>query len=434
MKAHHFLAALLLVLSFKFSYSQNEVEKYKLPELIEGSNLVLSTSPFYSYEIYYDTVKTSRLVLGFGADFTKWRFTPKLDYSVHIRPNFNYSRAGYNEPSEDTVINHTSGNLNIEGGLSYYPLKFPAYAGVYLSTSSNYASTYKPSSYNDIYSYLGYGRLINAGQVIYAKNFENVLLDEKIISKKLGGRVLRKLTELFDKRFNREFSARFKEDADIEFFSQIENLLVDEKVINSSLNSRTVLKLFQALTNSSFVNFPRYRGFLAQAELSYNNIHYNFDSEYSDILTMVLSGLYGLPLGLKTNLVFTFYTALPLNDRSKEPGYFEIFHSPITLRENFYPYPLLNNDLDKSIEYDYYTGGKITGFYNLSATVGVSGFFNVNYGKTKGGEGKYTIFSLVNLRYNILSKLYLNAYVQFRRGYSTRTRFSSGIDFSYILF
>jgi hypothetical protein len=434
MKAHHFLAVFLLILSFRFSYSQNDVEKYKLAELIEGSNLTLSTSPFYSNSVYYDTIKYNNLNLGLSADFTKWRFTPKLDYSIHVKPLYRYSRQGVKEFSIDTVFTNSSGDLTIEGGMSYYPLKIAVYGGVFISTLSHYSSTNKPSSNNNLYTYLGYGRLVNAGQVIYAKNFENVLLSEGIISKKLNGQVFRKLTGLLDKRFNREFTARFKDDADIEFFSQIENLLIDEKVINTSLNSRTVLKLFQALTNGNFVNYPRYKGFLAQTEINYNNIHFVGSADNRNILSLIFSGLYGIPIGLKTNLVFSYYVALPLNDQSKEPGYFEIFHSPITLRENFYPYPLLNNYLDRGAEYDYYTGGKIVGFYNLSATAGLSGFFNLNYGKTKGGEGKYAIFSLVNLKYNILSQLYLNAYVEFTDENSTIRRFSSGIDFGYILF
>lgn len=436
MKPTRFFAAFFLFFIINLTLSQKEVERYRLPEIIEGSNLIISASPFYNDRHQSDNEKISYLNLGVSADFTKWRFTPGLDYSIHLKPIYSFNRVKTVYNTEEDYYKSSRGRLLVEGGISHYPFRSPVYGGFYFSTQSIYSNETKPSSNNNLYTYIGYGRLVNAGQVIYAKNFEDVLLEEKIISKRMHNKALSNLTELLDKRFNREFYSKYKDDADIEFFTEIESLLIDEKIINAPLNSRTVLKLYQALTNFSFVYYPRYKGYLAQLELNYTNISQrsNYNSEFHNNLTLLISGLYGLPAGLKTNFVFTAYAGIPLNDRSKLPIINGIFHSPITLRENYSVYPLINPALDYNIRYEYFTGAKIIAFHNLSATAGISGFCNFNFGNTHNKNRNYAVDTQLSFRYNLLSEIYTNAFARLSKLGSSMLEFSSGIEFNMIVF
>ncbi len=229
--------------------AQNEIEKYKQPDTIKGSNLIFSASPFYSNTVYNDTDKSNNFSINMSVEFTKWRFTPNLDYSVRISPGFNYSRYGGSSGIvTDNVYDNSRGYSLIQGSAGYYPFRKPVYGGSYFISQANFSNHNKPESHNELSIFFGYGKLINGGQIVYAKNFEKVLRTEGVISRKLNNYVFSKLTELLDKRYNREFTSKYKDDADIEFFSQIEQLLMDEGVIKSPLSSRTTLKLFQALT------------------------------------------------------------------------------------------------------------------------------------------------------------------------------------------
>jgi hypothetical protein len=419
----------------KFSSAQNEIEKYKQPDLIEGSNLIFSASPNYSNVIYNDTDKTNHFNISMTAEFTRWRYSPKLDYSVRIRPGFNYSRYDGSGIITDQTIDISRGSSYIQGAADYYPFRVLLYGGSYFSSQAEFSNHNKPSSNNDFSGYIGYGKLINGGQLVFTKNFEDVLKNEGIISKKLNQDVFGKLTVLLDKRYNHEFFSKYRDDADIEFFSQVEQLLTDEGVIKSPLSSKTTLKLFQTLTNYSFVNYPRYKGFLAQAELEYNNINFEHNSSYQNTVSLILSGLYGLPLGYKTNLLFSAYASKPLNiDSISLHDFNSDFHSPYTIREGFPVYEPLAYDLSFERSYKYITGARVIVFHNFSPLVGISGFVNYTFGKSASGDNGYTISSLAQLRYNILSKLYFSTTMELFSTQNIKMSFGTFVDFNYVLF
>jgi len=369
------------------------------------------------------------------AEFTKWRYSPKLDYSISIRPSFIYSRYDGSGIIRDNISDISRGSSWIQGAADYYPFRILLYGGGYFYSQAEFSSHNKPASNNNFSGYIGYGKLINGGQIVFTKNFEDVLKNEGVISKKLNQDVFSKLTVLLDKRYNQEFFSKYIDDADIEFFSQVEQLLIDEGIIKSPLSPKTTLKLFQALTNNSFVNYPRYKGFLAQAELDYNNINFYYNSYYQNTVSLILSGLYGLPLGYKTNLLFSAYTSKPLNgDSISLHGFKTNFHSPYTIREGFPVYEPLVCDLSFERSYKYITGARVIVFHNFSPLVGISGFVNYTFGKSASRDNGYTISALAQLRYNILSKLYFSTNMVLYSTQDIKMSFSTFVDFNYVLF
>ena len=390
-----------------------------------------------SFLNYYrnDSISNRHVQTDFGAEYIKWKFTRRTDFSADIKAQGRWSWSKYVDRGNEETYNSTESYIQLNGGLNYYPLKDLLYGGVYISSYSNFGNHSKPSSRNDIYAYAGTGRLLNAGQVIYAVNFEKVLIDEGLTSKSLPPQVIRKLTVLFDKRRNSEFSSKYHDDADIEFFSQIEELLRNEKIISGPLSTRTTLKLYQALTNSSFIYFPRYRGYMVQAELGFSNKR-NPGTYYErgNSLRLILSGVYGLPIGIKTNLVFSGYTGIPLNN---EPGGlldYPLFHSPLILRENatdYYPSRILPVDTEK---YDIIGGIKTLAYYNISSTAGLAGYADYSFGKTENSEYNFILSAALTFKYNILSKMILSSTAEFRWNQMHTTNFITFLDLNYIVF
>jgi len=419
----------------KFSTAQNEIENYNLPKLIEGSNLYLSFSPGFLNYYRNDSISNRDVSADLGAEFIKWKFTRRTDFSADIKARGRWRWVKYTEPRNENIYNTNEGNIQLNGGLNYYPVKDLLYGGAYISSYSNFANHNKPASRDDIFAYAGTGRLLNAGQIIYTVNFQNVLIDEGLTSKSLPPQVMRKLTALFDKRRNSEFTSKYHDDADIEFFSQIEELLRDEKIISGPLSSRTTLKLYQALTNSSFIYFPRYRGYMVQAELGFSNKRNEGTYfERGNSLRLILSGVYGLPIGLKTDLVFSGFAGIPLNN---EPGGlfdYPLFHSPLILRENatgYYPENISPIDTEK---YDFTGGIKMLAYYNISSTAGLTGYANLSYGKTETSDNNFAFSTAVNFKYNILSRMIFNAATEFYRYPEKALLFNTKFEINYIVF
>lgn len=436
MKARFALTMLFVfsLLILKSSLAQNEIEKYKQPELIKGSNLYVSGSPVFFNTYQNDSSTHKNFGANLSAQYLKWKFTRRLNYSADIRPSGSFNWSSSDEPRYSNSQISTDAFLRVTGGLGYYPVKDRLYGGFYINSSSYFANNYKPTSANYIYGYAGTGILINAGQTLYSINFSKVLMDEGLTSKALPMRLVKKFTELLDKRRNSEFSSKYHDDADIEFFSRIENLLRDEKIISGPLSSRTTLKLFQALTNPSFVYFPRYKGYLLQAELSFSNENYRYSYKQGNALRLILSGVYGLPVGLNTNLVFSCFAGVPLN---KEYGALldrPFFHSPLILRDNsdsYYPSPFLRLDTEK---YKFTGGIKLLAYHNISQMMGISALANMGYGKSEDEKDKFVFYALVNFKYNILSRMVLNTTAEFDRFQNREINFVTMFEISYIVF
>lgn len=436
MKARLALTMLIVCSLFYLNsaYAQTEIEKYKQPELIEGSNLYVSGEPSFYSAFENDSTKSSQAYVNTGADFVKWRFTGILDYSMNFRAGGSFSHyKNVNRGIEDSY-NSTDAYLELTGGLDYYPFRQSFYGGFYLKSAAHFANRSKPFSDADLYTFIGYGRLVNASQVIHAKNIENALKDEAFIKKSISSGVISRLVVLLDKRRNWEFLSKYKDDADIEFYSQIESLLLGEKIISEPLNSRTALKLIQILTNSGFIYYPRYKGYQVQTELGFGSSNNSYPPYNGNSVRLIISGVYGVPIGLKTDLVFSCYAGFPLNDKRARLLVNPIFHSPLFLREGSTPYipsgiPPVSKD-----DFDDIGGVKALVFYNISSTAGVTGFTDFAYGKTKSGKNNYRLSGDVTFSYNILSRMTLNSSVELRTDQTPSTYFSSGLSINYIVF
>lgn len=436
MKAYIALTMLFVcsLINLHSSFAQTEIEKYKQTDLIEGSNLYVSGSPAFFSNVMNDSTKSSNAYINLSATFVKWRFTRWLDYSADIRSTGRLSRSKYVERGIEDSYNSTDAHIDIRSGADYYPVKDKLYGGFYINSTASFGNRTKPYSSSDVYAFVGLGRLVNAAQVIHAKNIENALKDEGFIKSPFRSKVLSMLTILLDKRRNSEFVSKYKDDADIEFYSQVENLLFNEKVISSPLNSRATLKLFQVLTNSSFIYYPRYKGYMVQTELGFSNSNNSYAPYNGNSLKLIISGVYGVPIGLRTDLVFSCYAGFPLNDKRAGLLNYPVFHSPLFLRDASDPYIPSRVSPLPGEEFDYIGGAKALVFYNISSTAGVTGFADFSYGKTQNAKNNFELLTMVNFSYNILSRMVLNASLELRRDQIPSTWFSSGLQFNYIVF
>ena len=174
-----------------------------------------------------------------------------------------------------------------------------------------------------------------------------------------------------------------------------------------------------------------------QAELNYNNISFYDARWHNNSLRANLTGLYGIPLGIKTNMLASAFVSLPLSKSHKKIFSSNFYHSPYTLKEGFpFSNPLVY-DLTYSARedtLDYVAGTKLIVFHDFSNTFGAAGFLSFIYGKTNRKENDYTINTTAQLRYNILSKLYLATNIVMYRSELQKLHFSTTIDFGYIIF
>lgn len=70
-----------------------------------------------------------------------------------------------------------------------------------------------------------------------------------------------------EERNDKDFISRYRDNDEVEFFTQVEALLLKEKIIDRSLNAKTTMMLYQTITNPKFVYYPEFEGYQLQAEL-----------------------------------------------------------------------------------------------------------------------------------------------------------------------
>ncbi|HEY3251213.1 MAG TPA: hypothetical protein VGK25_08850 [Ignavibacteria bacterium] len=451
MKKIIFPALLVLTsLSTHIVFSQSDFETYTPPKLTEGSNLLLITNPSFSAgrstsfngetaddKFYYN--------VNAGLDFRKWHFTPKLNYSVSSFMNAHFTkysglivdlnRTKY--AGDDANGNEVQLFVNLRGGSNYYFYKNLLYVGVYTELRYNVSNLYKPGFSLNVYPSIGAGQIFNAARVTQTLNIQQAMLDEKIIVRSLPEKTRKKLTEALDKRFEGEFTSKYKDDADIEFYALVEKILVDDGIISGGLNTRTVLKLFQALTNDKFVYFPNYKGYEFQAELKclVNNRGTNYDTEEKTKLqSLTISGLYGRPVGIKNNITGSIFFTVPVQSDYIGDFFRYDFHSPITLIDYNNDYAVPNFDAAYySDKLKYAVGSKLIFYHLLNKTAAISLSGEANYAKTVENWDRNSYNIRAGLIYNILSRLNgtinAGAYKSF---YSVYNIYLSGSFFYYI--
>lgn len=437
-------------------YSQDLVKDYEPPEIMTGSNLILSTSPNISIEKYVNRNPRSynMFYANGSASFSNWRFMKKLNYSLSSELFMSASKYDFTileipkKPDTGNDENHQINlyfRLMLKCGMNYYIFK-NIYTGAFIDYQHNISKESKPSSRVDAFPVLGIGRIYNTARVTEAINFQNVLMAEKVITKPLPGVTMKKLIVLLDKRTDRDFTSKFKEDDEIEFFTMIEKTLLEDGIIQNGLGSRTVLKLFQALTSSSFFYFPNYKGFLFQTEArvtSLNNYYqYNENEQKNGIESITLSGLYGMPLGLRNNLTCTLFFTLPVQQKYLDDFYDFNFHSPITLIENTQNgryetgYHMIIPDfyrIDYIDKVKYSTGAQVSFFHILNKSAGLFASASGNFAKVENHE-RASVKLYSSLIYNILNRLHISTSAGFYKSYYTTYNFFVNGGMYYYIF
>lgn len=443
MKNIFFPALLLLFVTSSAIYSQNYFETYKQPALIEGSNLVLSTSPsFFAGKSQNGSSSDINLFLSGGITYTKWKFTPKLLYSVSGKFDGLFVSRSQNDyvPILDakslTVYNSSMASTTLQGGISYYLYKNLIYTGAQTNFSHRAETKNAPGYYFEFFPYIGFGNLVNTARVSRALNIQQILLDEKLISTRLAAKTLNMLVDLLDRDYAGELDSKYKDDAEIEFYAQAEKMLKDAGAIPENLDSRTVLKISQALTNSKFVYFPNYKGWQVQAEaffLADNRHDYKITGSINSV---TLSTIYGRPIGLKNNFTGSVFFTFPVKYNHLEDFYSHEFHSPVTLAEKYIKD--LTTGYYDAAEYDdtlrYALSGRLNFYHIINRNAGAFLLAKGSIGKINDNEHKGSFEISANLVYNILNRMVGTASAEFYKNFRQTYGFIIKGGLSYYVF
>lgn len=420
-------------------YSQKNSDYYKQPPVIEGSNLIIYGEPYYSYsKSPIDSgISRTEYNLSLHANYQKYRFTDDLNYYTNAGLSARHSEYSSGiiisddmSGSESSTIKETQFYFNSQAGISWYIPKTKIFTGLFNSNIFLFINRYKPyiSTFIDINA--GYGRITDANVINGTEYIEEVLTDEALINKRLEQGVRQKINILLDKRRQREFYYKYKDDEDIEFFAQLEKLLLDNKIITKPLNARTTMLIYRTLADNRYNRYPVYKGWQAAADLSSKYLNLLDDTtEYAKDLT--LSAFYGLPLSNSTSLLFSTAFSLPVNKGYNFPDLDAEIYTPLIIRsfaQSYYSNNYLNpgygyyyNSQRKF--YDYKTYFQAFLFHNFNSTAGLLTRFYLSAGKLRDQNSYLTLYSAeISLRYYILNRLMLNSGFNFN-GYGKSYRY-----------
>ena len=445
MKALFVFVALSVILIPRFLFSQNEIKNYEPPAVLKGTNLALSfNTSFSSVKESINLNKSTSGELDFTGNYVNWKLADKLNYVIDASADVNYHQSNTTEKTESDIITSKHSQLNLNAGISYYFLKNKIYGGAFIKSLGSFQNNVRPFFSSDIFPSIGCGKLVNAAELTDESNFEKVLLQEKLITKPLNQLVRKKLTELLDRRNNSEFTSKYHDDADIEFYAHVENLLIDEGIINGPLSSRTVLKLFQTLSNSKFVFYPRYKGYQFQAELDYNeNNNRLVDTiPVSYLKSATFSAIYGLPLNMKLSLLGSAFLTIPVHYDYLDYYNQYTFNSPVTLYQYFqipnYKYNLKPSYFGYAAEerYSFQASGVLDAFYNISSLAGANFHSQLNVAKiiNEANDLAASFEFGATFNYNILSKMYLSFTTNFERSFYSGYELNGSLRIYYNIF
>src|SRR5207247_1551385 len=131
----------------------------------------------------------------------------------------------------------------------------------------NYSSQSPVNTSGTFWISAGYGKITNAARVMISFNFEKILKKEGVITNALNPEIKTKLTELLDKRNNKDYISKYKDDDEIIFFREVEKLLLNEGVITQPLGAEATLRMYRALNNIKYIYYPKYKGISTQLDL-----------------------------------------------------------------------------------------------------------------------------------------------------------------------
>ncbi len=392
--------------------SQERINEYEVPAVIEGNNLSLYISPDFRLSKYTEPEAETKYSynLDLSANYTRWRFTKSTDYTVSaIYSTYLYKPSNVYEYS---FYSHVG--TSFKGGISHYLTKDKFFAGAYSRLSAEFSNHSEPHFGGEFYPYIGFGRITDAFIVNETSNFENVLTEEKYIKKKFDKKTRSLLNSILDKRNGKEFLSLYRNDAEIEFFTELENILLKEEIIDKPLNARVTMKLYQTLYDRTFILFPIFKGYQFQAELGYHLANNSDTVVYPKTIT--LNAAFGLPLNNKTGLLFSGRCAFPLNRNFTEDFFDFDMHSPIFLRSE---YQQIRNIYDlQSVYYNIYGdlydfkfACNVNLYHYINPVVGLTGRIEYVAAKRRSPDNytDYSIYSGANLVLNIINKFRLNS-------------------------
>jgi hypothetical protein len=421
------LKILFIFLCVGFASAQDDVRNYEPPKAMKGSDLRVYLYGRFSQsndessigiiaDNPYDGERFERSVSSnLSTILKKWKLSDKLNYDGDA--SVSTSAFSYHRESSYDTNTHNSVRLSsgVDGGMNYYLSKNSFYVGLNAGANVRFETGASPFSENYVGPNIGYGRIVNASQVERTINFEKDLMKRGIISGKISNASRKKLTELFDRRVNQEFIYKFKEDDEIEFFSDVEKLLRDEGVISGPMDARTTLKLYQLLTNERFIYYPKYKGYQIQAMFVYP-FGVKYGEKIENPYQLALSGVYGLPLSYNTSLLFYGYFSKQFNLKDYDPYYY--YYSYMNIRnilqleipanssERFGPHFYAMRGYDN----DYLLLGNFYAFHSFSELFGMWGFLSISHSEQKFSDfGASSVTEKIELDYAILSKTYLSS-------------------------
>ena len=408
------------------AYSQNDI-LYNNNFESSGSILNIYSNNFNSERYLSDYIEINSSQYQGSLDFSMWKFSKKILAGAYLNSTAEYH---YRNQIFDNESYYNK-NLSIRGevftGLGYYPFKNKFYTSLAFS-SSFYASRNENSNSNNIitglsnsgsystnyfFPAIGYGRIVNMERSLAESNFEDVLLKENYIRSPLPPEIRKQLTELLEERNDKDFISRYRDNDEVEFFTQVEALLLKEKIIDRSLNAKTTMMLYQTLSNPKFVYYPEFEGYQIQAEVQ---LHANVDSDQNFI---TLGGIYGKLLNENSQLLFSGFMSFPFNTRADIFGLFNFTKNPFNsyLPVLFQRYELQNNNyLDPrrySLNYysgnqNYLLGGKVIFFKSFSRFIGIRPYTEVIVNKQIGAKENIISSTGAGIDYNIFSRLLFN--------------------------
>lgn len=407
----------------KLIFSQKLADEYQQPPVIDGMSWTITGHPYLSYTKYSDdsTEDKTYYNIMFGTGFTKWRYSQKVNYFLQANAYGEISKVNdelYNRTQSKDI--NSSASILEEVGFNYY-LNNLLYAGLHYKGAQHFADFTTPLIRGSLSPGIGIGRIVDAYVVNEAVNIENVLKKEGYIKSSFNKRARLLTNHLLDKRNENEFLTKYKDDNEIEFFTQLEKLLFDEKVIDRPLNARTTMKIYQTLNNNSFVLFPVYKGwqFNAELELKHSN---TIDDTTTQPIALNLSGVLGLPLNNRSSFLLSAALAFPINKNYSNSNYRFENHSPVILRTLQREYYNNNYITSESFYFSNYYNiiyslkafGQAYFFHNFNPTVGLSAGGIITAGKWRN-QNCYNLKLRgdVNINYSVLNKLYIKSGIYF---------------------
>lgn len=432
----------LILIAFLFTasiniYTQNPIKDYDVPKISEGMNLELSGSPRFNLQKDKSDTANSEYAyeIDLGASYTKWRFSPSLDYTLSAT----LSGSSYSYPESNIIEKneHSSRLLfGYTGSVSKYIVPKHLYFGMHSEGFLQAQNHRKPSYIFTFSPYVGTGRITNAFVVNEALNIEKILLKRGYINKVLDKDTRTLLNNLLDRRNLGEYRSKYKDNAEIHFFGETEAMLLEKGIISKPLNAAATMEIYQSLTNNKYILYPVFKGYQLQAEFNYSqrisNPYRAFDKAIS------FSALYGHPMGLSTSAVFSAAVVFPLNEQDIN-GFDPQFHSPILLRErqsirNFSGYINPNIYFESGLRNDYKASFSVNVFHNFSQFAAIRGFLVLEEKKRTNIDPEFSLYAGADLQFYILNKLSITAYTDI---YSSRTSsysISTGGFISYYIF